>query len=310
MNFEPASMVGFFVLILSLVFGSGWAFLAVRRRSTQPAAPRMPSPLDSREEELPGTRAFLARTFRLIGEAVPGAQSETNPVRSLLEAAGHRWSSALSIHYGVKCASAAVTGLLLGWSTLLLRDDLLVAAIAGVCGAGVGYLMPDRLLALSVRARSNRIRLALPSMLDLLVLGVEAGQPVDQALLDCSRELRGVYPDLSAELAVTNLELRAGKSRVEVLHRLGQRNREPELRKLTALLIDSDRFGTSLGPALRSHARYLRVRRRQTAQEAARKLSVKLVFPVFFLIFPSVLMITLGPAVIRIYSQLIPLLGD
>ena len=104
------------------------------------------------------------------------------------------------------------------------------------------------------------------------------------------------------------LELKAGGTRSDVLWGLADRSGDVEVRKLVALLVDTDRFGTSLAPALRSHAKYLRTRRRQKAQETARKLSVKLVFPVFFLIFPSILLVTLGPALIAVFSHLLPML--
>jgi len=123
-------------------------------------------------------------------------------------------------------------------------------------------------------------------------------------LLETSKELRRVYPDLSEELGLAHLEMRAGQSRADILARLAQRTGEAEVRKLTNLLLDGDRFGTSLGPALRNHAQYTRVRRRQLAQEQARKTSVKLVFPVFFLIFPCVLLVTLGPAALRLMQGL------
>ncbi|MGC4051709.1 MAG: type II secretion system F family protein [Paludibaculum sp.] len=127
--------------------------------------------------------------------------------------------------------------------------------------------------------------------------------------METSRELRGIYPELSSEFAQVQVELRAGRSRSEVLYSLGQRTNSMELRKLSTVLIDSDRFGTSLGPALRNHARYLRTRRRHKAQESARKLSVKLIFPVFFLIMPAVFVITLGPAVLTFYEAIGPTLG-
>ena len=129
-------------------------------------------------------------------------------------------------------------------------------------------------------------------------------------MVDTSAELRLAYPDLSAELSQVHLELRAGRSRAEALRHLGARNADPELRKLSGLLVDSERFGTSLGPALRTHAKYLRTRMRQQAQEQARKVTVKLIFPVFFLIFPSVILVTLGPAVLLIFSQMKNILGQ
>jgi tight adherence protein C len=127
-------------------------------------------------------------------------------------------------------------------------------------------------------------------------------------MAETSRGILTGYPDLAEELNQVCLELKAGSSRSDVLWGLAERSGDVEVRKLVVLLIDTDRFGTSLAPALRSHAKYLRTRRRQKAQETARKLSVKLVFPVFFLIFPSILLVTLGPAVIAVFSQLVPML--
>ena len=123
---------------------------------------------------------------------------------------------------------------------------------------------------------------------------MEAGQSLDQSMADASRSLQRTHPDLSAELAQLYLELKTATSRADSFHAFGARSKEPELRKLANLLADSDRFGTSIGPALRSHSKYLRTRFRQQAQERARKVGVKLIFPVFFLIFPSVLLVTLG----------------
>jgi tight adherence protein C len=181
--------------------------------------------------------------------------------------------------------------------------DFSAVLIGSMCGAGFGFLLPEFILKRMIRARAERIRRGIPAALDLLILSLEAGQSLNQSIVDTSLELREAHPDLSAELAQVNLELRAGKSRADALHQLGARNGDPELKRLASLVIDSDRFGTSLGPALRTHAKYLRTRMRQQAQEKARKVSVKLIFPVFFLIFPSVLLVTLGPAVLHMMKS-------
>ena len=133
-----------------------------------------------------------------------------------------------------------------------------------------------------------------------MVLTLEAGQTIDQGILEAARSVGRVYPDLASELTFCSLEMRAGTPRGEALRRMGERCGEEEIRKLVAVLVDGERFGTSLGPALRSHAHYLRTRMRHKAQESARKLGVKLVMPVFFLIFPSVLLVTLGPAYLQL----------
>jgi tight adherence protein C len=171
-------------------------------------------------------------------------------------------------------------------------------------------MVPDRILTRLARRRSALLRRGLPAALDLMVLAVEAGQALDAAILDTSRGLRISHPDLAAEFTQLHLELKTNTSREDALRNFSRRTRESEIQKFAALLIDTDRFGTTLAPALRVHARYLRTRFRQSAQERARKVSVKLIFPVFFLIFPSVILVTLGPAVLLIFSQMKNILGQ
>jgi len=179
-----------------------------------------------------------------------------------------------------------------------------------VCCAAVGFMLPDKVLERLAANRLARLRRALPAALDLMVLGIEAGQAMDQAVLDTARGLKNTHADLSREFTLLSLELRATNSRLDTIRSFAERNPDLELRKFVNLLSDTDRFGTSLGPALRSHAKYLRIRFRQTAQERARKVGVKLIFPVFFLIFPSVILVTLGPAAILIFKQMHALIGQ
>jgi tight adherence protein C len=192
------------------------------------------------------------------------------------------------------------------WATVMFRPDadLLQMILPAICGIGFGFLLPDRVLDRLARNRVDRLRRGLPAALDLMVLAIEAGQGLDAAILDTSRGLRATHPDLAAEFTQLQLELRANTTRAEALRNFAERSKDMELRKFANLLIDTDRFGTSLGPALKTHARYLRIRFRQIAQERARKVGVKLIFPVFFLIFPSVILVTLGPAVILIFTQM------
>ncbi|MGA2878405.1 MAG: type II secretion system F family protein [Bryobacteraceae bacterium] len=248
--------------------------------------------------------AAFAKLFESIGENFPAAKSEQNPYRVRLTAAGYRWASALPIFYGIKCGSALFFAGLLGIVALLYQHDPSITPLPMICGLGIGFLLPDRVLSSRVHARAQRLRSAIPPALDLMVLAMEAGQALDQSIADASRGLKRTHPDLSGEFAQLYMELRTGGTRVDSFRALGARNKEPELRKLANLLIDSDRFGVSIGPALRSHAKYLRTRFRQQAQERARKVGVKLIFPVFFLIFPSVLLVTLGPACMMMFEQL------
>ena len=286
-------LAGLFLFVMAAVTLAGCAFW-----NRAPAANE--SVLD--EPQLPGTQAFLARAFRRVGETVPAASAASNPMRRLLISAGYRYPSSVPIFYGIKCALGLFFGAMLGVFGAT-NGEISAALIAAICGAGFGFLLPDFLLKPMIRARARRICRALPAALDLLILSVESGQSLNQAIVDTSLELRAAHPELAAELAQAHLELRAGKGRGETLKQLGARNGDPELKKLCSLLIDSDRFGTSLAPAMRTHVKYLRTRMRQQAQESARKVSVKLIFPVFFLIFPSVLLVTLGPAVLHMMKQ-------
>ncbi len=298
---------GFFAFVLTAVAVAGYCYqrLAERRHmegSGEGSGETSPPLLAGAPQ--PASRAAFANLFQSIGENFPAAKNEQNPFRIRLTAAGYRWPSALPIFYGIKCGSALFFAGILGIFALLYQDDPSLMPLPMICGLGLGFLLPDRVLSSRVRARAQRLRSAIPPALDLMVLAMEAGQALDQSIADASRGLKRTHPDLSAEFAQLYMELRTGSTRVDSFRALAVRNKEPELRKLSNLLIDSDRFGVSIGPALRAHARQLRTQTRQQAQEKARKVGVKLIFPVFFLIFPSVLLVTLGPACIMMYQQL------
>lgn len=292
---------GCFCFVLLAVVGGGYWFL----REPEKAVAEGPQAIIV--EEADGT---IRQTLEKIGRAVPNGADGSQSLRKNLISAGYRDPDALYAFFGIKAVVALALGLMTLWLGLALHTGLLTSCVAAVCGGGFGYLLPERFLRMAIAKRKGRLRQSLPSALDLLVLGLEAGQSLDVSMLDTSRELRAIYPDLSDEFSLSNLEMRAGRSRQQVLQSLAQRTGEPEVRKLTNLMLDGDRFGTSLGPALRNHARYLRTRRRQLSQEEARKTSVKLVFPVFFLIFPSVLVVTLGPAVLRLSQGMSQILNQ
>lgn len=240
--------------------------------------------------------------FRSIGEQFPGAHNEENKYRLQLAGLGYGGPSAVPVYYGIKFTSALLSSALVGLALVLVKGNM-AGFVPALCGAGFGFLLPDRVLQARIRARTRRIRSGIPPALDVLLLGLESGQSLDHAIEYASRSLKSTHPDLSWELGHAYLDLRT-RARADAFRNLAARNAEPELRKLSNLLIDSDRFGTSLGPALRTHARYLRVRFRQQAQERARKVGVKLIFPIFLLIFPSVLLVTLVPACLMMFQQL------
>jgi tight adherence protein C len=160
-----------------------------------------------------------------------------------------------------------------------------------------------------VKRRRTEIRLSLADVLDLLVVCTEAGCGLDQALVNVARELKEVHPAIAEELTLVNMEMMAGKSRADALRNLGRRTGEDELKKLSAILVQTDRFGTSISEALRTQSDFMRVRRRQEAEERAGKVGVKLVFPIFFFCLPSLLVVTAGSGLLQLFRSLLPLMG-
>jgi len=172
-----------------------------------------------------------------------------------------------------------------------------------------GYLIPDFWLTWKVRSRQRRLRRALPDALDLLVICVEAGLGLDQALMKVSQELRITHRELSDEFQLVNLEMRVGKTRIEALHELGRRTGLDDIKSLVAMLVQTERFGTSIAQSLRVYSDDMRIRRRQRAEEMSAKTTVKMVPPLVFFIFPALMVVILGPAVITLIRQLMPALG-
>jgi tight adherence protein C len=179
-----------------------------------------------------------------------------------------------------------------------LLDGMLRWA-AVVAGGMIGFFGPGFLIEHWINQRKRTLSDALPDALDLMVVCMEAGSGLDQALLKTSEEISIAYPLLGEELRIVITEIRAGKTRIEAFKSLAQRTKVDDIRSLVAMLAQTDRFGTSVGQALRTHAETSRIKRRQRAEEAAQKVAVKLVFPLVLLFFPAMYVVILGPAVIQ-----------
>jgi tight adherence protein C len=179
-----------------------------------------------------------------------------------------------------------------------------------VGGGGIGYILPGFILDKKISKRQKILRLSLPDAIDLMVISVEAGLGMDQAINYVGKELHVAHPVLSDELSLMSLETRAGIRRTEALHNLADRTGETEIRKLVSVLTQTDRFGTSMANALRTHSEYMRIERRQQAEERAAKIGVKLVFPIFFFILPSMLLVTVGPGMLGLFKHLFPMMQE
>ena len=237
-----------------------------------------------------------------IGTMAPRSASEMSKLQQRLIAAGYRRREALPIFFGIRIASALLLFVALA-SPILVRPNLAVC----LGGAGLGYLLPGMALARLARRRQHRIRLGLPDALDLLVVSVEAGLGLDQAIQRVGEELAFAHPDLSDELRMINLELRAGNARVDALRNLADRTGVDDIASLVAMLVQTDKFGTSVAQSLRVHSETVRTKRRQRAEEAAAKTGVKMVFPLVVCIFPAIWIVTIGPAAIKFVQVLVPM---
>lgn len=241
---------------------------------------------------------FLKR----VGERVPKSPKELGKLQLRLVQAGYRGGEALPVFLGIRFA-CALAAFIVCMTPLVGRPSLTIALPA----MGFGYVVPGMVLARLAKRRQHRIRLSLADALDLLVVSVEAGLGLDQALARVGQELAFAYPDLSTELRLVNLELLAGKARSEALRNLADRTGVDDLNSLVAMLVQTDKFGTSVANSLRVFSDTLRTKRRQRAEEAAAKTGVKMVFPLVLCIFPAIWIVTIGPAAIRFVRVLIPI---
>ena len=241
-------------------------------------------------------------TLKRIGNAMPKSPSEMSKLQLRLVHAGFRRHDALLLFFGIR-AGCALLAFALVATPIFMRPSVTYALVA----AGFGYLLPAIVLARLARRRQHRVRLSVPDALDLLVVSVEAGLGLDQALQRVGDELIAVHPELSEDLRLINLELRAGKARSEALHNLAARTGVEDLTSLVAVLVQTDKFGTSVSQALRVQSDVLRTKRRQRAEEAAAKTAVKMVFPLVLCIFPAIWIVTIGPAAIKFIQIIGPM---
>jgi tight adherence protein C len=241
----------------------------------------------------------------------PSNMDDVRATRRQLINAGYRSGKASVFFTGAKLMlsiliaslMAVIPAKLLGFPTVSKLTFYYVLA------AACGYYAPVLWLRRAIAARKDALQRAIPDALDLMVVCVEAGLGLDQAIGRVGGEIKRAHPELSDELNILAVELRTGVSRQEALRNLAHRTDLAEVRNLVALLVQTDRFGTSIGQALRVHADSMRTNRRLKAEELAAKLPVKLLFPLIFFIFPSILIVTVGPSCIRMVRVLFPVLN-
>ena len=297
------------LLLLSLL---GFVFVSLLVAAAAMAlSPSGGGVIERRLGEVAGAQPQVEESFgydqvveglKKLGKAIPRSPSEMGKLQQRLVTAGYRNNEAVAVFLGIRIGAALLLFFLFATPVLFTPNVFLALA-----ACGIGWVAPGMLLARMAKRRQHRIRLGLPDALDLLVVSVEAGLGLDQAIQRVADELAFAHPDLAEEMRLINLELRAGKARSEALRNFGDRTQVDDVISLVAMLVQTDKFGTSVAQSLRVHSETSRTKRRQRAEEAAAKTGVKMVFPLVFCIFPAIWVVTIGSAVIKFIQVIVPM---
>jgi len=249
-----------------------------------------------KEKQRERVQQSLASLGTLVSSKAPTSNSQLMMVR-----AGFRRPEVMQAINGVRLLLPVAFLAIAFFSGLYRWSPVFILIFAAL----LGYMLPEFWLVGRIRARQHRLRLAVPDGLDLLVICVEAGLGLDHALLRVAQELQITHPELTEELQLVTAEMRLGKTRVDALRELARRTGLDDIKALVAMLVQTERFGTSIAQSLRVHSDDLRLKRRQRAEELAAKISVKMVPVLVFFIFPALMIVILGPAFITIARQIL-----
>ncbi len=287
------------LLALFYALAPGETGMAARlSRLIRPVAPMQEDSFAEKQKDR------VRNSLASVGKIVPGNAKETPRSQLMMARAGYRNPEAIMAIRGLKLLMpVALVGVVI-FTGIYHLNPFFILLLAPVAG----YLIPEIWLLWRVSSRQKKLRRGLPDGLDLLVICVEAGLGLDQAFMKVADELRIAHPELSEELHLVNLEMRIGKTRLEALRELARRTGLEDIKSMVAMLVQTDRFGTSVAQSLRVYSDELRIKRRQRAEEMSAKTSVKMVPPLVLFIFPALMVVILGPAVIQLMRQMMPAL--
>ena len=303
------------------IFSLAWFLLDLfwaRQRRAEERLDRFhegPQSLDAPSEGLAKVSAAMSQwvqrtTPQFAKPLQPKSETDAGKLRLRVMHAGFRSDKAVSVYLGLK-AICCLVALLAAGSWVLLSvgpgQDGLIRLILVVA---VAFLLPDMVLMLLTSRRKQAIFLGLPDALDLMVISVEAGLGLDQAMQKVATELVRTHPIVAREFALANAQLHMGSNRIQVLRDLARRNGERDLDALASVLVQACKFGSGIAVALRTQSDAMRVRRRQIAEEKAAKCAVKLIFPLVLFIFPGIFVVLVGPAAVSIIRNFLPALGS
>ncbi len=301
-----------FLVVVTMVFAV--FFLSDRRNvATERLSRLLPARKETTEKRTQllnsGPQGFVGKVTKPLHDIVVPKQGATRKkARLKLIRAGFRSELAFQNYMASKIVIALlIPGIYIAVSAfyLLTPDVVLISCLLLV----VGFFLPNLYIWSVTKGRQDGLTKALPDALDLMVVCVEAGLGLDMTFKRVGDEVREISKDLSEEFQLTNLEIRAGRSRDEAFKDMALRTGVPEIHNLMTVLVQTSRFGTSLAKALRVHADSMRIKRRQRAEEQAAKSTVKMVFPLIFFIFPAIFVVLVGPAAIQIVKTLFPALS-
>jgi tight adherence protein C len=266
-------------------------------------------PVQSEEVPIHPSLAFH-ELVKKLGNILPVNPKDAGVIQRRMIRAGIRNQNAMKYFYGAKVGLGLLFPILMSLAVAGSSADPTNKIMAILAAAAVGFFAANEYVNLRAKKRQKEIRRGLPNALDLLVVCVESGLGLDQAVVQVAKDLDHAHPEISEEFAMVNYELKAGKRRIDALRNLAERTNVDDLKKLVAVLIQADRFGTGVAQSLRGHADFMRTQARQQAEEKAAKLGVKLVFPIFFCILPSLFVVTVGPMIVKIMRDLLPMMNN
>ena len=258
---------------------------------------------DTARIEKESQAAELAKKFAQdISKVAPISATEAKKVQMKLLHAGYRSANAAMMFRAIQISSLVLFPALMAVALMLMGKALSDSLIYLGAALLIGFILPDKILSMKVNGRQERLRCGIADALDLLVVSVEAGLGLNAGLNRVAEEMKGVHPDISEEFTMVNTEIRMGRMREEALRNLAERTGVEDLRSLCAMLIQTDRFGTSISRAIRVYSESMRTKRRQRAEQAAQKAAVKMLFPLAVFLFPTLFIILLGPAGIQLMN--------
>jgi len=254
-------------------------------------------------QETSAGKWFKEKAAPMLAKPVkPKSVSEQNTLRVKLANAGFRRDATPVVFLASKSIIGVGLGVLALAGTIGAGSELQRILGITIFAAGMGFMLPDIWLMLARSARAEKLNHGLPDCLDLLVVSVEAGLGLDAAIQRVSQEMGKVHAEIAEEFTLTNREVQMGITRAEALTNFAIRAGVPEVKSLSAILIQAEKFGTSIAAALRIHADTLRIKRRQLAEERAAKTAVKLILPLILFIFPAIFVVLAGPAVLKLWE--------